>query len=70
MILYQCRQHGTVDRITQRGRSAVPLCYICHEPVLLRYKWVPAMKPARHRQNVSRTVGVDQSRAVEIITYL
>lgn len=70
MILYQCPQHGTVDRITQRGRSAVPLCYICHEPVVLRYKWVPIVKRGSHRQNVSRTPGVDQSRAVEIITYL
>ena len=70
MILYQCRHHGTVDRIVSRDRSAVPLCYLCHEPVVLRYKWVPVSKPARHRQNVSRTVGVDQSRPVEIITYL
>lgn len=70
MILYQCRLHGIVDRIVQRGRSGLPLCYICHDTVLLRYKWVPTQKRASHRQNVSRTPGVDQSRGVETVTYL
>lgn len=66
MILYQCQQHGTVDRIVQRGRSGLPLCYLCHEPVILRFKWTPA----KHRQNVSRTPGVDQSPRVDVVTYL
>jgi hypothetical protein len=70
MILYQCRIHGMVDRIVQRNRSAVPLCYICHDTVILRFKWAPKKNPGSHRQNVSRTVGADQSRPVEVITYL
>lgn len=62
MIHYECRVHGRVDHIVTIRHQAC--CYICHDTVLLRYKWSPP-EPQRKPSRVTRTPGQDQTRPVE-----
>lgn len=64
LIHYECRIHGRVDRIVAIRHR--PCCAVCRDTVLLRFKWTPTVAdPTRRR--VTRSIGVDASRPVQVI---
>lgn len=78
VIFYECRVHGRVRSIVTIRHH--PCCAVCHDTVIIRYKWTPTATanpdhptecpPVSDRPRVSRHPGHDVSRGVDVAGYI